>query len=215
MTRANAGKQSSPAHPFRLVAAPVEVLTAAPPTQLRTANLEIRPLSAADRDPYLAAARASRAELDKHMPLHMQGESDDAMFARQVTLAQLGAEGGRDWLRFVCVLRDGSIAGGVNLQSISRGLQWRADINFWIATPHAGKGLGTEAVSAIVGHALADLPRGLALTELHAWITRDNGASAAIARKLGFARSGEERSYLLTDSSSWVLHDLWVRRAAL
>jgi ribosomal-protein-alanine N-acetyltransferase len=197
------------ASPLRLVAAPVEVLTAAPP--LRTPRLELRPLQRTDRDAFLAAARATRPALDRFMPLHMQEESDDAMFERQLELARMGP--GRDWLRFVCILDDGSIAGGVNLQSISRGLEWRADINLWIATPFAGRGLGSEAFAAVTAHALSDLPQGLGLSELHAWITRDNAPSIALAKKHGYERAGEERSYLLTDSQSWVLHDLWIRRA--
>jgi [ribosomal protein S5]-alanine N-acetyltransferase len=198
------------ASPLRLVAAPVEVITSAPP--LRTARLELRPLQRADRESFLNAVRASRDPLDRFMPVHLQDESDDAMFERQLELARLGP--GRDWLRFVCVLGDGSIAGGVNLQSISRGLEWRADINVWIATPFAGRGLGSEAFGAVTEHALADLPHGLGLGELHAWITRDNIQSIAVARRCGYQRAGEERSYLLTDSRSWILHDLWIRRHA-
>ncbi len=222
----------------RLVSRPVEVHTAppveipaavpgaspAPPLTLRTPRLLLRPLLESDRGAYLAAAAASRAELDRFLPLHMDGdgakESDGAMFERQLTLARLGASGARDWVRFVCILggdgggREHAIVGGVNLQSISRGLDWRAEINFWIATPFAGRGLGREAVGAVAAHAFADLPRGLGLTELHAWITGDNAKSAALAAALGFRRAGEEKTYLLTDERSWVLHDLWVLRAA-
>jgi RimJ/RimL family protein N-acetyltransferase len=192
----------------------VEVPTAAPPTTLRTRRMLLRPLIAADRPAYLAAVAVSRPALDRCLPLHIDSqETDRAMFDRQLELARIGSTGARDWLRFVGVLDDGTIAGGFNLSAISRGLEWRADVNWWVASTLTGRGLATEGVRALAEHALADLPAGLGLTELQAWITRDNAPSAAIARRLGFTRSGEERTYLLTDSQSWVLHDLWVQRA--
>ena len=193
---------------------PVEVPTAAPPTVLRTPRMTLRPLMESDKAAYLAAVAVSRPALDRFLPLHIDAdESDEAMFARQLELARIGASGAKEWLRFVAVLDDGTIAGGFNLSAISRGLEWRADINWWTASTLTGRGLASEGGAAIIEHALADLPGGLGLSELHGWITRENVACAAIARKLGFERQGDEKTFLLTDSSRWVLHDLWIRRA--
>lgn len=164
----------------------------------------------------LAAARATREALDALLPLHHEGESDDAMFDRHLALAEPTATGNHlaaPYIRLIAHLHDGAIVGGFNLNTITRGLEWKADINWWVATPFAGRGLATEGVSAVVRFALADLPDGLGLHAVHAWITRDNVASARVAVKAGLMRAGEENSYVST-GGRWVLHDLYIVRAS-
>jgi [ribosomal protein S5]-alanine N-acetyltransferase len=186
----------------------VEVFTRPPP--ICTPRLMLRPLLDRDEPSFLRAAAMSRPALDRSMPLHLEGESDVAMFRRQLELAR--GSGGGEWVRLVGVDASGEIVGGFNLSGITRGLHWRADINWWVASDRTGRGYATEAVGALLARALADLPEGMGLHEVHAWITRDNAASARIAQKLGMTRQEEGRAYLLTDASSWVLHDVWITR---
>jgi RimJ/RimL family protein N-acetyltransferase len=169
----------------------------------------LRPLTAADEAGYLEAVTSSRAELLAKMPMHKEGESDAAMFARQLRMVSQEQAAGQCF-RCIGVLEDGRIAGGFNLNAISRGLEWQCDITWWVATPLTGCGLATEGVSALVDHALGDLPAGLGLHQVHAWITRENEASIRVAKKAGLLRRGEAQSYLDT-GASWAVHDKYTR----
>lgn len=192
------------------IARPVQVESG--PGPVLSPRMLLRPLRDGDRGAFLEAVRASSAELARFMPLHLKDEPDDAMFERQLSLARAAAAG-PEWLRMVGVLEDGRIAGGFNLNGISRGLEWKADINWWVRADLTGNGYATEGVKALLDHALADLPAGLGLHRVDAWITRDNPASRRVAEKVGLKRQGEETSYLLTDSTRWVLHELYTARA--
>lgn len=205
----------APPHPgararLALIAPPEPVAVGAPGT-LRTPRLLLRPLRESDRERYLETLRAARAALDRHSPLHRDGETDEQLFGRQLALTSESDAAGSGFRR-VGVLEDGTIVGAFNLHGITRGLEFKADANWWVRTDLTGRGLASEGVGALVRHALADLPEGLGLHAVQAWITRDNAASIRIAEKLGFVRAGEERSHLLT-GSNWMLHDLYVRRA--
>jgi RimJ/RimL family protein N-acetyltransferase len=88
--------------------------------------------------------------------------------------------------------------GGFNLNAITRGLELKADITWWVAAPLCGRGLATEGVAALLAHALEDLPRGLGLHQVQAWISRDNEASIRLAQRVGLRRQGDTQSYLQT-----------------
>jgi [ribosomal protein S5]-alanine N-acetyltransferase len=204
------GRTLAPADPVRVEAPAADGLT------IRTRRMFLRPLEPGDQPALLAAANASRSSLDLSFPLWRPDESDGAMFARQLELARPAAAANfrsAPFLRLVAVLADGTIAGGFHINAIVRGLEGTADINWWIASPHAGRGLATEGLEAILRFALGDLPAGLGLQRASASITRDNCASARVAEKAGMVRAGEEKSYLST-GDRWVLHDLYTRSAA-
>jgi RimJ/RimL family protein N-acetyltransferase len=187
--------------------AAVEVVAIGP---LRTARMTLRTLVAADREAYLEAVRATRADLDRYIALYREGERDEEMFERQLA-ASNHASAAAESLRLVGVLEDGGIAGGFNLNGISRGLEWKGDLTWWVAAGVRGQGLAVEGVRALAEHALEDLPRGLGLHAVQAWITEGNVASVRVAERAGFRRA-EERSYLQT-GERWAIHECWVRRA--
>ncbi len=184
------------------------------PPVLATERMVLRAPAPGDRDEFLDAVARSRAQLERFAPVHLEGETDEDLFARLVRQAEEGASRGIAERRFA-ILNDAlpggrRLAGVFNLNAISRGLEAKADATWWVASDAAGRGLGTEGVRAILGHALDDLPRGLGLHAVHAWISPDNEASVRIARRLGFRRPAEGRSYVQT-GSRWSLHELWVR----
>lgn len=177
---------------------------------LRTGRMHLRPLTESDRGEYLRAVRNSAAGLGAHMPLLRDGETEDQMFERQIAAMKIEGAAGRCF-RTVGVLHDGRIAGGFNLNAISRGLELRADITWWTATDLCGRGLATEGVAALLTYALADMPQGLGLHTVWAWITDDNAASIRVAEKVGLARQPQERSFIDT-GNRWALHQLYARR---
>jgi ribosomal-protein-alanine N-acetyltransferase len=188
--------------------APVRVEPAERP--LRSERLTLRPLAPEDRASFISGIRASRVELDRWSRLHREGESDEALFERQLEMAREGERTGNA-VRRVALLDDGTVAGAFNLNAIRRGLEATADVNWWIVSPLAGRGLATEGVRLLVEHATEDLPHGLGLHAIEAGIRRDNVASVRVAEKVGFARLDRERTHLHT-GDRWVLHDIYTYR---
>ncbi len=189
-----------------LVPVPLEVSDR---TVIRSERLLLRPLGDSDRAPFIDLVRRSRAQLDRWSALHRPGETDSELFDRQLELTRAGDRRSTAARRAV-LLADGTLVGACNLNSISRGLQFESDCNWWIGTEFAGRGYATEALRALTDFALRDLPHGLGLHRVYAGIRPDNAASIAVARKCGFTRQQQVKSYLNV-GGAWELHDMYVR----
>ncbi|MCW2966976.1 MAG: N-acetyltransferase [Solirubrobacteraceae bacterium] len=67
----------------------------------------------------------------------------------------------------------------------------RAELGYWVAAEHRGRGVAVRAVALMAAWAFAE--RGLARLELH--IDLENAASRRVAEKAGFAFEGVLRGY--------------------
>lgn len=185
---------------------PVEVHA---PGLVRTARMVLRPLRESDRPEFLRVVRLSRDHLERFSCLHRDGETDEQLFDRQLEMARVGEQRGTAWRR-VGVLHDGSIAGCFNLNTITRGLTFEADANWWISREAVGRGLGTEGAGAMLDHALADLPVGLGLHKVHAAIMPCNGAGLRLARKIGMRRRPDAKVSIRI-GDRWEFHEVYER----
>ncbi len=186
---------------------PVEVL--AP----EGVKLVLRTLIESDRAEFVRHLRASRWHLRRWFPTTERGETEDAYFDRQIRRAAEGNADGSAWRR--AAFDDaGRFVGVVNVNRIERGLDWQADMCWWVSAKRSGQGLGTQIVRAAVEHALADLPEGLGLTRVHAGIHPKNKPSIALAKRLGFQHDERYTSRLLV-GGVWQAHDAWVRTVDL
>jgi RimJ/RimL family protein N-acetyltransferase len=85
--------------------------------------------------------------------------------------------------RFLICLRDSNrIVGGIGLRG-----EIEAELGYWIARDHWGRGYATEAGRAVM--ALAD--GSLRLPRIRAQRMLDNAGSANVLRKLGFQPTGK------------------------
>lgn len=197
--------------PARIVRRPVEV---AAPTRAPAA-VELRRLRPSDLGEFVRVVRLSRGDLEPWLPLHRPGESDEALFERQLGAAAAG-EATLTACRRIAVARgpDGGerIVGGFNVIAISRGLELSGDLNWWVASDARGVGIGRRGLGHLIEFALADLPRGLGLHVVRAHIQRDNGPSIRLAESVGMRRAAAGCSYIQT-GERWALHDLYVRDA--
>lgn len=189
---------------------PVEVDST---SMLRTARLVLRPMRASDREAYIRVVADSRAHLDAWMPLHEPGESDEALFERQLRLTEQGDATRTAWRR-IALLDDGQIAGAFNLTRIDRGLTAEADANAWVSARCAGRGIGVEGLQAMIDHALADLPVGLGLHRVTVGIRPGHAVSERLAARVGFVRQPKLRSFLKV-GGDWINHDIWVISSTL
>jgi len=99
---------------------------------------------------------------------------------------------GRKGVWAVC-LADGELVGacGLHFEPAHK----RAELGYWIARGHWGRGIATEAVRALVEHAFDDL----ALERVYAHHFTWNPASGRVLEKAGLRREGLLRAYVQKD----------------
>jgi ribosomal-protein-alanine N-acetyltransferase len=98
----------------------------------------------------------------------------------------------------------GELAGVVNLNEIVRGGLKSAYLGYYAFTPHAGRGVMTEALRLAIDLAFS----GMGLHRLEANIQPGNAASLRLVERLGFRREGYSPRYLKI-GGRWRDHERW------
>jgi RimJ/RimL family protein N-acetyltransferase len=153
-----------------------------PPLDDPAAGIVLRPWRTTPAD---AAALAAAWDAAGRGP----GESPDAWIAGDAGRRAAGLA-----LDLVVALDDAA-AGEVGLRNLDDDRR-RAEMGWWIAPAHRGRGLATAAVRLLAGWALGP-PCGL--VQVWARIEAGNAASARVAAGAGFRRLGRSASG----------HDVW------
>jgi len=180
-----------------------------PHAALSTERVVLRPLGYGDEGVFLDALERSRERIRRWFPIEHPGETPRS-YLRRLVERGVSADADGSACRRAVFTHGGEFVGMVNLIKIDRGMSWNAEINAWIGTDHAGRGLGAHAVGAAVDHALGELPVGLGLHEVRAWACLDNAPSVRLLGRLGFERTGVAE--LLEVNAALVRHHLFVRR---
>ena len=158
----------------------------------------VRAPTAADRQEYMAAMRASRK---LHRPW-MPAVTEDT-FDRLLRIA----EDPRYEPGLVCRLEDGAIAGFININEIVRGLFQSGYLGYAAMAAYAGQGYMREGLELVLARAFTELR----LHRLEANIPPGNQASIALVRSAGFVREGFSERYLKI-GGRWRDHDRWAIR---
>lgn len=156
--------------------------------------------------------RTSEPHTSKLVPLRAPGESDAAAFERIKAHIERGDRTGKEWRR-AAVLHDrrngGRIVGMVSL-IVSRGLEFRGHVAWWVAADARGRGFGTELARATIDYALMDLPNGLGLHVVEAAVSTSNEAGRRLANAAGMQqREGQFVSHRI--DGEWRRHEVWSR----
>ena len=123
---------------------------------------------------------------DPTLWLHMPEPAPTRLDAADLeALIALSAEGAHHHVR--AALQDGQPVGQMRLEFM--GHRSKAELSYWLGSPHRGQGLGRQLVARFVQQAMADLP-GLDL--IVARVHPDNMASARVLRGCGFAPARRE-----------------------
>ncbi|MEU9114193.1 GNAT family N-acetyltransferase [Streptomyces sp. NPDC048483] len=100
---------------------------------------------------------------------------------------------------------DGSLIGAMGLVRLAllRTSERQAELGYWTAKEHRGKGYTVEAARAVVHWAFADLG-----VERMEWLAEaGNEGSRAVARKVGFQMEGTLRAKLVHEGTR---RDVWI-----
>lgn len=191
---------------------PIRVHIAPPSTEhpgvtIETPRLILRALEAADEAAMTELMERSRDHLHTVFPLRDESVTLASIFARQLQLTQLGDKTGKAFRR-IATNRAGTIVGAFNLVVIRRGLENNADVSCWLDPERTGVGLAREGLLALLSYSLADLPEGLGLHRIDAWIQPENIASQKLLAACGFVKSSDESSHLTT-GDAWHIHHRW------
>ncbi len=147
-----------------------------------------------DAEAVCAGVRASFPELHRWMPwCGTNYASEDA--ARWVAEAATGHAAGTSH-EFLVKTEDGQFAGTCGLNLINRAYR-SANLGYWVATRHAGRGIATAAVTQLANWAYAHTD----LNRLEILAAIGNVASQRVAEKVGAYREGVLRARLLIHGS--------------
>ncbi len=194
---------------------PVEVFAHdTPGTRLDTDRLIIRPATPADAGAFEAAIDALITSGDGTSGVNLPGEQARHIVKRQLDLTAKGLRTGGA-LRRAIFDRDHQheVLGACNLITIERGLEWYAELAFWLTPNARGKGIAREACAAVIGHAFDDLPRGLGVASVRGYVQPDNSRAKNLLAGLGFAHMPEAGEHKDTGGHQRP-HDLWLRTIA-
>jgi ribosomal-protein-alanine N-acetyltransferase len=162
--------------------------------------VEVRRLSAGDRDAFLAAMRSSRRVHRPWLFPPTTATDFDHLLER--------ARGERFESLLVCRRDDGAIAGFFNFSEIVRGALQSAYLGYGGVAAYAGQGYMTEGMRLVLRYAFTTLR----LHRVEANIQPENRASIALARRSGFIREGFSERYLKV-GGRWRDHERWAIRA--
>ena len=170
-----------------------------PALELSTDLVTLRPLGYADESTFIESLNRSRSDLRRWIPLESKNQSSSDLFQDLVQRTIQGDLKQTSFRRAI-FLNDSTFAGMVNLIKINRGLEWTAEVNWWIDSALVGRGIGSIALQTLIDHALTDMPLGLGLHKVRAMICLDNHASVRMAERLGFSNSGQSDLLRINDA---------------
>lgn len=153
--------------------------------ELRTERLLLRPFRSGDVDDVFAYA--SNPDWARYLPVP---DPYTRRHAEEFVAGCILVDGEKrfEW----AVVHDGRVSGGLSLTIRRPGV---AELGYSIARPLWGKGLTTEAASAVIAHAFEEL----GLARIQAFADIRNAASWRVMEKLGMERVGVAHADRLVD----------------
>jgi ribosomal-protein-alanine N-acetyltransferase len=105
---------------------------------------------------------------------------------------------------FAIAAPDGEIVGGIVLSNVIRGALQSANVGYYVAEKHNGRGIATEAVRQVVRFAFEEI----GLHRVEAGVMPHNPRSMRVLEKAGFTRIGFAPHYLKL-RGGWKDHHLF------
>jgi ribosomal-protein-alanine N-acetyltransferase len=159
-------------------------------------RVELRTPTAADRDAFIAAMRASRKLHGSWLTAPTTPAAFDALLERALD------ESFEPML--ACLVGDGAIVGFFNISQIIRGPLQSAFLGYGGVAAYAGRGYMTDGLGLVLRRAFTELD----LHRIEANIQPGNKPSIALVQRCGFVREGFSERYLKI-AGRWRDHERW------
>lgn len=160
------------------------------PKTIATARLVLRPFTPAD------APAVQRLAGDPEIArwTFIPHPYDDGIAEAWIDSHPEGLRRGSDQCFAITLAEDRALVGAVSLMNIDHA-HGRAELGYWIAREHWGRGFAVEAGRAVLEYAFAELD----LHRVHAWHFAGNERSGAVMRRLGMEAEGRLRDHFFRD----------------
>ena len=169
--------------------------------------MDIRPLAITDARPLAALYTENREFLAPLEPLRPDAFYTHEGQRRHIAQLTDRRTAGTAY-PFVIVLA-GRIAGAINLSNVVRGAFQSANVGYWVAETHNGRGVATRALALVCERAFGEI----GLHRVEAGTLLDNYASQRVIEKNGFVRIGIAPRYLQI-AGVWSDHVLFQKTVA-
>jgi RimJ/RimL family protein N-acetyltransferase len=169
--------------------------------ELRTERLILRPPSWRDIPQIVTYAGDERIAATTATLPHPYAEKDAVYWLH---LAHTGLAEDTNYLFGIYLAETEHFIGGMGLHRTAAG-DYLAELGYWVAVPHWGRGYATEAAAAVLAF-------GFETLELHKIFARhmaDNPASGQVMIKNGMIREGALKEHLAKNGT---YHDLYCYR---
>lgn len=123
------------------------------------------------------------------LPYPYREKDADAWIAH---VGQIAAEQGQP-IHWAIRQQDGKLIGVIGMDSLEVGKSHRAEIGYWLARPHWGRGIMTAVVEAACRFAMLQF----GLEKITAHVIEGNVASMRVLEKCGFQLEGRLRRHFL------------------
>jgi [ribosomal protein S5]-alanine N-acetyltransferase len=134
-------------------------------------------------------------------------DRDDGFFTTAVQRRRIERMAGDEyWLWGIYESSGGAMAGMIALSDVVRGPVQMANVGYWVAREHNGRGLASAAVAEVAAFAFETA----GLHRLEAATLPDNRASQRVLEKNGFTKFGTATKLLLI-AGQWRDHVLFER----
>lgn len=158
----------------------------------------------ADHGEWSKLRAASRDFLEPWEPRWPEDDLSRSAFRFRIRRYDADRQAGLALPLFVCARNNGRLLGGVTLSSIRRGAAECCTLGYWMGEQHAGKGLMSDALAALLPHVF-DRMR---LHRIEAACIPDNQRSQRLLEKAGFRQEGYLNGYLKINGA-WRDHLLY------
>jgi ribosomal-protein-alanine N-acetyltransferase len=174
------------------------------PAAIRGGRVVLRLPAMGDYAQWAQLRAESRDFLTRWEPIWPADDLTKVAFRRRIRRYLREVRSGSGYPFFVFSPDGETLYGGLTLSQVQRGVTQSASLGYWMGARHAGKGLMSAAVRAVLGFAFD----GLHLNRVEAACLPTNAASIRLLEKVGFTREGYARRYLCIDGR-WQDHLLY------
>ena len=159
---------------------------------IRAEGLYLRGPALGDYAAWSELRAASRAFLTPWEPLWPADDLERPAYRRRIKRYQQEIRSDHGYPFFLFRSADHALLGGLSLSYVRRGVTQSCALGYWMGAPHAGRGLMTAAVRAVLPFAF----QTLRLHRVEAACLPTNAASIRLLERVGFVREGYARRYL-------------------